>query len=101
MFENMDLSKMSKMLMQAQEKANELESDLKNTTLSAQAGGGLVKVSAKGSGELCELLIDDSLLEDKDALSILIISAVNDVLKMIEDNKKGMAGNLFSGFDKI
>ncbi|MCR6583795.1 nucleoid-associated protein, YbaB/EbfC family, partial [Campylobacter insulaenigrae] len=43
----------------------------------------------------------DSLLEDKESMQILLISAINDVLKMVEQNKKSMASNLFSGMGVI
>lgn len=41
-----------------------------------------------------DLKIDDSLLEDKDSLQILLISCMNDIIKQSEENKKRMAMNL-------
>ena len=43
---------------------------------------------------LVDLKIDDSLLEDKDSLQILLISCMNDIIKQSEENKKRMAMNL-------
>lgn len=100
MFDNMDLSKMGEFLSKAQERANELEEKMENTSFSANAGAGLIKISANGKGELIELLIDDELLKDKDALATLILCAANEVLKMVEDNKKGQAADIFTGFIK-
>ncbi|MBF7041829.1 YbaB/EbfC family nucleoid-associated protein [Campylobacter volucris] len=96
MFENMDFSKMGELLTKAQEKANELEQEALKQEFSAKSGGGLVKVSANGKGEIIDINIDDSLFEDKESMQILLIAAVNDVLKMVEQNKKSMASNLFS-----
>ncbi|MCR6570654.1 YbaB/EbfC family nucleoid-associated protein [Campylobacter insulaenigrae] len=101
MFENMDFSKMGELLTKAQEKANELEQEALKKEFSAKSGGGLVKVSANGKGEIIDIDIDDSLLEDKESMQILLISAINDVLKMVEQNKKSMASNLFSGMGVI
>ncbi|CAM4106480.1 YbaB/EbfC family nucleoid-associated protein [Campylobacter armoricus] len=101
MFENMDFSKMGELLTKAQEKANELEQEALKKEFSAKSGGGLVKVSANGKGEIIDINIDDSLLEDKESMQILLIAAINDVLKMVEQNKKSMASNLFSGMGMI
>ena len=45
-------------------------------------------------GEIIDIDIDDSLLEDKESLQILLISAVNDVIKMVEDDKKLAASKM-------
>jgi len=99
MFEGLDMSKMSEMLGQVQEKAKELQEQAKNIQFTAKAGGGLVEVTANGTGEVIDLNIDDSLLEDKESLQILLISAMNDVTKMIEDNKKSQAMGMMGGMN--
>ncbi|WP_291949388.1 YbaB/EbfC family nucleoid-associated protein [Campylobacter sp.] len=101
MFENMDFSKMGELLTKAQEKANELEQEALKKEFNAKSGGGLVKVSANGKGEIIDISIDDSLFDDKESMQILLISAINDVLKMVEQNKKSMASNLFSRMGAI
>lgn len=101
MFENMDFSKMGELLTKAQEKANELEQEALKKEFSAKSGGGLVKVSANGKGEIIDISIDDSLLEDKESMQILLIAAMNDVMKMVEQNKKSIASNLFSGMGML
>lgn len=97
MFEGMDFSKMGAMFEEAQKKVQELQEEAKNKTFSAKSGGGVVSVSANGDGEVIDVTIDDSLLSDKDALQILLISAINDCLKMVEDNKKHMASQMLGG----
>jgi len=94
MFENMDFSKMGEMLKKAQEEAGKLQEESKSKEFTAKSGGGLVKVSANGTGEIIDIDIDDSLLEDKESLQILLISAVNDVIKMVEDDKKLAASKM-------
>ncbi len=98
MFEGMDMEKMAQMLQKAQESAQKLQEESKSKTFSAKSGGGMVKVSANGEGEIIDLEIDDSLLEDKDSMQILLISAINDVLKMVEEDKKLMASKMLGGF---
>jgi len=99
MFEGLDMNKMSEMLGQVQEKAKEMQEQAKNVEFTAKAGGGLVEVTANGAGEVIDLNIDDSLLDDKESLQILLISAMNDVSKMIEDNKKSQAMGMMGGMN--
>ncbi|MCF6206549.1 MAG: YbaB/EbfC family nucleoid-associated protein [Sulfurovum sp.] len=99
MFGNLDMSKMSEMMSQMQEKAKELQEQAKNVELTAKAGGGMVEVRANGAGEIIDLNIDDSLLDDKESLQILLISAMNDVNKMVEDNKKSQAMGMLGGMN--
>ncbi len=99
MFEGLDMGKMSEMLSQVQEKAKEMQEQAKNIEFTAKAGGGMVEVTANGAGEVIDLNIDDSLLEDKESLQILLISAMNDVTKMIEDNKKSQAMGMMGGMN--
>jgi len=99
MFEGLDLGKMNEMMQQMQEKAKELEEKAKSVELTAKAGGGMVEVRANGAGEIIDLNIDDSLLEDKESLQILLISAINDVNKMVEDNKKSQAMGMMGGMN--
>jgi len=99
MFEGFDLSNMGKLMEQMQEKAKEIQEQAKNIQFTAKAGGGLIELTANGAGEVIDLTIDDSLLEDKESLQILLISAMNDVNKMIEDNKKSQAMGMMGGMN--
>ena len=99
MFEGLDLGNMGKMMEQMQEKAKEMQEQAKNVQFTAKSGGGLVELTANGAGEVIDLTIDDSLLDDKESLQILLISAMNDVNKMIEDNKKSQAMGMMGGMN--
>ena len=99
MFEGLDMSKMSEMIGQMQEKAQEMQEQAKHVEFTAKAGGGLIEVTANGAGEVIDMNIDDSLLDDKESLQILLISAMNDVTKMIEDNKKSQAMGMMGGMN--
>jgi len=95
MFDKMDLSQLGKMFEEIQEKAKKLEEEQESKIFRAKSGGGMVKVSANGKGEIVDIEIDDSLLEDKESLQILLISAINDVLKMVEEDKRASALGMF------
>lgn len=89
-----DMSKINEMMSSFQEKAKELESQNENIIHTAKSGGGMIEVSANGKGEVIDIKIDDSLLEDKESLQILLISAVNDVVKNVDESRKQMAMNV-------
>ena len=99
MFEGLDLGNMSKMMEQMQEKAKQMQEQAKNVQFTAKAGGGLVSVTVNGTGEVIDVNIDDSLLEDKSALQILLISAMNEATTMAEDNKKSQAMGMMGGLN--
>ena len=93
-----DPQELAKTLGDLQEKLQNAQNANKEITLNAKSGGGLVSVSANGEGEIIDISIDDSLLEDKESLQILLMSALNDVLKGVEANRKSMAMQMLGGF---
>lgn len=93
-----DPQELAKTLGDLQEKLQNAQNANKEITLNAKSGGGLVSVSANGEGEIIDINIDDSLLEDKESLQILLMSALNDVLKSVEANRKSMAMQMLGGF---
>ena len=99
MFENMDMGKMADMMKDLQGKAQEMEEQSKNISMTAKAGGGMVSVTANGANEVSDITIDDSLMDDKASLQILLMSATNEVLKMVEDNKKSQAMGMMGGMN--
>jgi hypothetical protein len=92
MLGNLDLNEM---LQKLQEQMKEAD----NKTYTASSGGGMVEVSVNGQFEVIDIKIDDSLLEDKESLQILLMSAVNDAIKMAVEDKKSQALNMFGGLN--
>ena len=99
MFEGLDLKNMGKMMEQMQEKVSEMQAQSKQVQVTAKGGGGMINVTANGIGEVIDITIDDTLLSDKASLQILLISTINDVLKMVEDNKRSQAMGMFGGMN--
>jgi DNA-binding YbaB/EbfC family protein len=97
MFEN--LGDMGKMFESLQENAKKLQEEMESKTFSVKSGGGMVEVVINGKGEVIDISIDDSLLEDKESLSILLMGAINDAYKMVEQNKQSMALNALGGLN--
>lgn len=88
---------MGKMLEGMQENAAKLQAELESKTFHVKSGGGLVELSVNGKGEVIDLNIDESALSDKATLEILIIGAINDANKMVQQNQQSSAFNLFGG----
>jgi len=78
-----DQPNMQDLLKQAQKMQQDLaaaQEELANATVEGSAGGGLVKATVTGSGELTELLIDASVVDpdDVETLQDLVVAAVRD-----------------------
>jgi nucleoid-associated protein EbfC len=99
MFDGIDLKNLNlnDMMNQFQDMANKSKEDNASRIFTSKAGGGMVEISINGNSEVIDLKVDDSLLEDKDSLQILLISAMNDVIKQSDENKKMMAMNMMGG----
>ena len=92
MFSNVDLNEMLQKLSEQMQEAD-------NKTYTATSGGGMVEATVNGKFEVIDIKIDDSLLEDKESLQILLMSAVNDAIKMAVEDKKSQALNMFGGMN--
>ena len=97
MFGNM--GDMSKMLEGMQENAAKLQAELASKTFSVKTGGGMIELSVNGTGEVIDLNIDDELLSDKESLQILLIGAMNDVNKMVQQNQQSSAMGMLGGMN--
>ncbi len=94
-----NLGDMGKMLEGMQENAAKLQAELESKTFNVKSGGGLVEVTINGKGEVVDINIDDSLLGDKESLQILLIGAMNDAYKMVEQNRQSSAMGMFGGMN--
>jgi len=88
---------LSKMLQGFEENAQKLKEELANKIFSVKSGGGMVELTLNGNGEVIDLNIDDELLEDKESLQILLIGAINDANKMVQQNQQQSALGMLGG----
>ena len=98
MFENMNLDALLK---QVQEQTEKMQHELENKEYVAKAGGGMLCIKMSGKGEVIDIAIDDALLQDKASLEILLISCINDVNKMLEDDKKNSTAGIFGSMGNL
>jgi DNA-binding YbaB/EbfC family protein len=95
-----DMSALLAQAQQMQQKLMEAQHQLANAEINGQAGGGLVKVVVKGSGELISVQIDPKVVDrdDIETLQDLIVGAMADasaqVTKMAQERLGALAGAL-------
>ena len=81
-----DLGSLMKQAQAMQAKLQEAQARLAETTVEGQAGGGMVKVTLQGSGELKSVELDDSLLRsgEGEIVSDLIVAAHADAKRKLD-----------------
>ena len=77
-----NLTGMMKQAQKLQAKMMEMQAEVGNRTVSAQAGGGMVEAVVNGRQELVSLLIDPEVVapDDVEMLQDLIQAAINEAL---------------------
>ncbi|HHY98891.1 MAG TPA: YbaB/EbfC family nucleoid-associated protein [Firmicutes bacterium] len=77
-----DFSKFLDGLQNIQGKAQDIQAGLKAKTVEGVAGGGLVKVTANGFGEVSDIVVDGKLLssENLPMLRKLLLQAINEAI---------------------
>ncbi len=87
-------------IMEMQKKMNEVQESLAAKTVSAEAGGGMVKVTANGAQQITAVKIDPEAVDpdDLELLEDLIIAGVNKALEEAQNvarkEMQGAAGGM-------
>ena len=87
------------MMRQAQEMQERLQREMSELTLQGNAGGGMVTVTVNGHKHLLRVAIDPTVVSKDDVpmLQDLIVAAVNDAHRKIDDAMKQKMGGLLGG----
>jgi DNA-binding YbaB/EbfC family protein len=92
----MDIQQMMKQAQQMQERLQKQMSELR---LEASAGGGMVTVVVNGAKQVLSLKIDPEVVlkEDVEMLQDLIVAAVNDAHRKVDEELSQKMGGLMGG----
>ena len=77
------------------------QEELKNETVEASAGGGMVTVTVSGDMQVRSVTIDPSAVdpEDVEILSDMVLAAVNEALRMAGELAERKMGGATAGLD--
>jgi DNA-binding YbaB/EbfC family protein len=94
-----NLANMMKQAQQMQSRMAEMQATLEAATMQGQAGGGMVKITLSGKGDLKAVSIDPNLMvaDDREVLEDLLLAAHADAKQkveamMAEEMQKATAG---------
>ncbi|TML03439.1 MAG: YbaB/EbfC family nucleoid-associated protein [Actinobacteria bacterium] len=95
---------MNKMLQQVQKMQQDMvaaQEQLKNETVEASAGGGMVKVVVSGDLDVKSITIDAAAIdpEDPELLQDMVLAAVNEGLRSAQELAANKMGGLTGGLD--
>ena len=88
-----------KLMRQAQEMQNRMQRELAELEVEASAGGGMVTVKMSGHKQLLAVTIDPEIVAANDPamLSDLVLVAVNDAARRVDEAMQARLGSLAGG----
>ena len=94
-----DMSKFLKQAQQVQQKIARMQEELSDKIIETSAGGGMGKVVMNGSHEVVSVTIDPEVVnpEDVEMLEELVVAALNEARRKIDDMIKDQMGSLTGG----
>ena len=98
-----DMNKLMQQAAAMQERVQQMQEEAVKETAEASAGGGLVKVTANGAGEVLSITISAEAIDpsDPEALGDLVLAGVNEALRSaaakVEAKAQQMQSDLLGG----
>jgi hypothetical protein len=96
-----NLQQMQQILKQVQQFQEQLQKQLDELVVEAAAGGGMVAVKMNGQKQLHEVRIDPEIFasQDLEMLQDLILVAVNEAARKVDEQLSSQVGNLAGGLN--
>ena len=90
---------MQQLMKQAQKMQEQLQKQMETTVVEASAGGGMVSVKMNGNKQLLSIQIDPEVFAggDKEMLQDLVVAAVNEGIRKVDEAMSGQLGNMTGG----
>jgi nucleoid-associated protein EbfC len=95
----MDVNKMMQQVQQMQAEMLKAQEELASERVEASVGGGMVTVTASGSGEIVGIKISAEAIDpdDPETLEDLVLAGVNQALKNAQDLAQSKLGDVSGG----
>ena len=99
----MDLNKLMKQAQEMQAQMAKAQEELRNETVEASAGGGMVTVKATGGLEIVEIKISPDAIDpdDPDLLADMVLAAVNEALRSAQSLVEAKLGSAMGGLQGL
>ncbi len=87
------------MMKQAQQMQERLQKQMAELRIEASAGGGMVTVVVNGAKQIQSITIDPEVVskEDVEMLQDLIVAAINDAQRKVDDELSSQMGGMMGG----
>jgi hypothetical protein len=87
------------MLAQARQQAEKLQEKMQQITIEASSGGGSVTVKMNGQKQLLSVTIEPDIVNsgDLEMLQDLVMAAVNEASRKVDEALKSSLGGMFGG----
>lgn len=96
-----NMQQMMKQMQKMQKQMQKIQEELKEKTVEGTAGGGMVTITLNGHKELVAVKIDPEVVDpdDVEMLEDLIMAAMNDAMKKVEELIQQDMGKLTGGLN--
>ncbi|MGC9324735.1 MAG: YbaB/EbfC family nucleoid-associated protein [Desulfomonilia bacterium] len=101
----LNIAELIKQAQKVQERIKEIQEQLSHKTVSAESGGGMVRVTMNGRQEITEIKIDPLCVDSRDIpmLEDLVLTAVNQAVRksreLVSEEMKQLTGGIPLPFD--
>ncbi|CAN5578972.1 hypothetical protein BH24ACT21_BH24ACT21_13880 [soil metagenome] len=98
-----NMNKMMAQVQQMQQQMQEAQEELANETVTASAGGGVVKATVTGSQELTSIEIDPEAVDpdDVEMLQDMVLAAVNEAMSSSQEMASKKLGGITGGLGDL
>ena len=96
-----NVQQMQQILKQVQQFQEQLQRQLESLVVEASAGGGMVAVKMNGQKQLVAVTIEGEVFasRDQEMLQDLILAAVNEAARKVDEQTASQVGNLAGGLN--
>jgi DNA-binding YbaB/EbfC family protein len=88
---------MQNIMKQAQQMQEQMQKQIAAVRVEASTGGGMVTVKMDGQKHLLEVKIDPEAASDVEMLQDMVLAAVNEAAKKVDDEIQGKMGGMLGG----